>query len=97
MAIPHPATRVHLLALTALCPALVSGEGDTGAAQKGNSYTLKVHKCAKVSEALGCTRREASGKRRLACPWLPNEQNNSVEWEVRSMYSGTEGEIQDCL
>ena len=42
MAIPHPATRVHLLALTALCPALVSGEGDTGAAQKGNSYTLEV-------------------------------------------------------
>src|SRR6266446_2940102 len=41
MALPHPATRVHLLTLTALCPALVSGEGDTGAAQKGNSYTLK--------------------------------------------------------
>ena len=42
MAIPHPATRVHLLTLTALCPALVSGEGDTGAAQKGNSYTLEI-------------------------------------------------------
>src|SRR4030095_10344397 len=42
MAIPHPATRVHLLTLTALCPSLVSGERRTGAAQKGNSYTLKL-------------------------------------------------------
>src|SRR5262249_60759723 len=38
MAIPHPATRVHLLTLTALCPSLVSGERGTGAAQKGNSF-----------------------------------------------------------
>src|SRR5262249_1466658 len=37
MAIPHPATQVHLLTLTALCPCLVSGERRTGAAQKGNS------------------------------------------------------------
>src|SRR5215472_6426637 len=42
MAIPHPATRVHLLTLTALCPSLVSGERGTGAAQKGNSYTLNL-------------------------------------------------------
>jgi len=42
MAIPHPATRVHLLTLTALCPSLVSGERGTGAAQKGNSYTLEL-------------------------------------------------------
>src|SRR5215217_7626357 len=35
----HPG---HLLALTALCPSLVSGERRTGAAQKGNSYTLKL-------------------------------------------------------
>src|SRR5882724_13666133 len=42
MAIPHPATRVHLLPLTALCPSLVSGERRTGAAQKGNSYTLNL-------------------------------------------------------
>jgi hypothetical protein len=42
VAIPHPATRVHLLALTALCPSLVSGERRTGAAQKGNSYTLQL-------------------------------------------------------
>jgi hypothetical protein len=42
MAIPHPATRVHLLTLTTLCPSQVSGEGGTGAAQKGNSYTLEL-------------------------------------------------------
>src|SRR6267378_2031236 len=53
MAIPHPATRVHLLALTALCPALVSGEGDTGAAQKGNSYTLKLQQ---LLEPFGITK-----------------------------------------
>src|SRR5262245_15242713 len=46
MAIPHPATRVHLLTLTALCPSLVSGERGTGAAQKGNSYTLKLSQFA---------------------------------------------------
>src|SRR5215468_2482760 len=44
MAIPHPATRVHLLTLTALCPSLVSGERGTEAAQKGNSYTLKIQR-----------------------------------------------------
>src|SRR6266853_6720498 len=42
MALPHPATRVHLLTLTALCPSLVSGERGTGAAQKGNSYPLEL-------------------------------------------------------
>src|SRR6266446_4278963 len=48
MALPHPATRVHLLTLTALCPSLVSGERGTGAAQKGNSYTLKLAPCGRT-------------------------------------------------
>src|SRR5215510_4004100 len=47
MAIPHPATRVHLLTLTALCPSLISGERGAGAAQKGNSYTLKLNEATR--------------------------------------------------
>jgi len=34
MAIPHPATRVHLLTLHCPVPRLVSGEGDTGQHKK---------------------------------------------------------------
>jgi hypothetical protein len=34
VAIPHPTTRVHLLALTALCPSLVSGERTGGSKKK---------------------------------------------------------------
>jgi hypothetical protein len=52
MALPHPATRVHLLTLTALCPSLVSGERGTGAAQKGNSYTLKLGDIELIKKAL---------------------------------------------
>src|SRR6266436_137968 len=53
MAIPHPATRVHLLTLTALCPSLVSGERGTGAAQKGNSYTLELFEAIKAAAVPG--------------------------------------------
>jgi len=64
---------------------------------EGTGFHFEVHKCAKAAEVLGCTRREASGERGLACPGLPNEQNNAVEWKVRSMYLGTEGEMQERL
>jgi hypothetical protein len=60
-------------------------------------FNFKVHKWAKVAETLGCTRREASGKRGLARPRFTNEQNNPVEWKIRTVYPRTEGEIQNRL